>query len=306
MITRYAYGRGTWIDLEHPTEEEVRLIAQEFSIGERLEMELLSPTPTPLAASEGDTSFLVIHFPTHGISDGETHDQEIDIAVGDDFIITAHYEVVEPLHHLQKLLETQKLIAPKTTLETGVLLEIIFAHLYVAVRNHTDHVASHLTHIEHEMFNGLERTTVRAISNVSREFLHIEAALANQEGALDRFLRTLALRPSPDAAFGDRSERIRAERSQVMRLVMTYRAVATELRETNASLLEARQNEIMKALTTITVLVLPLELIAVIFGMHAPGTPFEQSPNAFVIIVTLMLAISGTMMLFFARKHWLF
>ncbi len=306
MITRYVYGRGTWIDLEHPTEQEVREIAREFSIGERFEMELLSPTPTPLAASEGDTSFLVIHFPTHGASDGETLDQEIDIAIGDAFIITAHYEVVDPLHHLQKLLETQKLIAPKTVLETGILLEIIFAHLYVAVRNHTDHVATHLTHIEHEMFNGLERTTVRAISNVSREFLHIEAALANQEGALDRFLRTLALRRPSDTALADRSERIRAERAQVMRLVMTYRAVATELRETNASLLEARQNEIMRALTTITVLVLPLELIAVIFGMHAPGAPFMQNPNAFLIIITIMLVLSGSMMILFARRHWLF
>lgn len=306
MISRFAYGGGIWIDLENPTENEVREIAREFSLGERLEMELYSPTPTPIVASESGITLLVLHLPTHGASDGETHDQEIDIAIGDTFIITTHYEVVDPLHHLHKLLETQKLIAPKTGLATSVLLEIIFAHLFTSVRDHTDHVATHLTRIEKDMFNGHEHLTVRAISNISREFLHIEAALANQESALDRFLHTIALRPAFDEGFADRSERIRAERSQVMRIVMTYRAVATELRETNAALLEARQNEIMRALTTITVLVLPLELIAVLFGIHAPGTPFEQSSNAFWIIITIMLAISGAMMIFFARKHWLF
>ncbi|MHB0865810.1 MAG: magnesium transporter CorA family protein [Minisyncoccota bacterium] len=306
MIFRHKYRGGVWIDLEDPTEEEVRQIAQEFSISERFETELFSPSPAPLVANDVGITFLILHFPTHGAAEGEIRDQEIDFVVGSNFIVTVRYEVIAPLHHLQKLLETQQIISPHDTIATDVLLEILFAHLYTSIRDHTSHIAERLTSIEKDMFNGLERTTVRSISNTSREFLHMEASLANQEGPLARFLKSLAAQESFGASFAERTERILAERAQVARLVTTYRAVATELRETNAALLEARQNEIMKALTTITVLVLPLELIAFIFGMHALGTPLENDPNAFWIILAIMLGTSGLMIVSFARKHWLF
>jgi magnesium transporter len=82
--------------------------------------------------------------------------------------------------------------------------------------------------------------------------------------------------------------------------------MATELRETNAALLEARQNEIMKTLTVANFIFLPLELIAFVFGMHALGTPLESNPNAFWIIMAFMLGIIGVMTIYFARKRWIF
>ncbi|MFA6503117.1 MAG: CorA family divalent cation transporter [Candidatus Paceibacterota bacterium] len=305
MLFRYEYSGGVWVDLEHPTEEEVRKVAQEFGIGERLETELFTPTPAPLVSNESAMTFLVMHFPTYGDVDGETREQEIDFVVGDHFIITVRYEVVEPLHRLQKLLEAEQLIAPHNVLATDVLLEILFAHLYTSVRDHTSHIASRLARIEHDMFNGLGRATVRLISDISREFLHVEAAIANQEEPLERFVKAIALRGGFGKTFAERAERILAERAQVGRLVGTYRAVATELRETNASLLEARQNEIMKTLTVITFGVMPLELIALVFGMHAIGTPLEQNPNEFWIILAIMFGVGGLMMYFFTRRQWL-
>ena len=305
MISRYTYHGRVWIDLERPTNEEVHLIAKEFSIDERLEAELISPTPAPLVASDAGVTFLVLHFPTHGAADGEIRDQEVDFVIGDTFLITARYEVVAPLHRLRKVLETQQLISPHYALTTDVLLEILFVHLYTSVRDHIKDSAHRLAHIEHDMFNGLERHTVRLISGASREFLHIEASLANQEEPLTRFLKTLSARKSfSGVTFSERAERILAEHAQAVRLVTTYRAVATELRETNASLLEARQNEIMKTLTVITFGMLPLELIALVFGMHAAGAPLEQDPNAFWIILAIMLGTGGLMMIFFARRRW--
>ena len=88
MLFRYEYHGGVWVDLEHPTEDEVRRIAQEFSIGERLEMELFSPTPSSLVANDDGMTFMVLNFPAHGASDGEINDQEIDFVVSKKFIVT--------------------------------------------------------------------------------------------------------------------------------------------------------------------------------------------------------------------------
>lgn len=306
MLFRHEYQGGVWVDLEHPTEEEVRSVAREFSISEHLERELYSPTPLPIAVSELDLAFLVLHFPAHGTTDGEIHDQELDFVVGDRFIITVRYEVIAPLHHLKKLFEAQELVATESAITTDMLLELLFVHLYNAVRDHTSHIAERASRIERDMFNGLERETVRSISNVSREFLHIEAALANQVDPLNRFLKAIQDRKASSPSFTEQCERILAERTHLARLIATYRSVATELRETNASLLELRQNEIMKTLTVITFVVLPLELITFIFSMHALGTPLEQNPNAFWIILGIMFIIGIIMITFLFRKRWLF
>ena len=306
MLFRYSYLDGVWVDLEQPSESEVRQVAQEFSISERIETELLSPSPAPLVAGDENVLLLVLHFPSHGNEDGEPKSQEVDVVIGRHCILTVRYEVIAPLHHLQKLLETQKIIVGRAPMTTDVLVEVLFAHLYASVRDHTNHIASRLVRTEELMFSGHERNTVRAISVISREFLHLEAALANQEGPLSRFLKTLEERKFFSASFSERAARIIAERAQVDHLIRTHRAVATELRETNAALLEARQNEIMKTLTVITFIMLPLELITLIFGMHLPGTPFEHSAEGFWIVVAAMVILVGLLTSVFARKRWLF
>lgn len=306
MIFRYEYPGGVWIDLERPTIDEIQHIAREFSISERIEAELRSPTPSPLVAGDESTALLVLHFPAHDADGANEKMQEIDFVVGSHFIVTVRYEVIVPLHHLKKLLDTQKMVSDHhSTIGTDVLLEILFVHLYTAVRNHTDHIADDLSRVEREMFDDHERDTVRSISNVSREFLHLEAALANQEESLSHFLKILSERDFFGASFAERAARILAEHAQIARLIKTHRAISTELRETNIALLEVRQNEIMKTLTTVNFILLPLGLISWIFAMRTEGTPIIDSPNAFWIIIAIMLGVAALLTVFFIKKRWL-
>lgn len=305
MISRYEHQGGVWVDLELPTDDDIRQIAREFSISDRIASELLAPTPSPLVAGDAGTALLVLHFPIPRTDEGETKSQEIDFIVGDHFIITVRYELVISLHHLKKQLDTDVVLAGAAVVTTDVLLEILFAHLYTSVRDHISHSASQLAHIEKDMFDGHERETIRAISDSSRDFLHLEATLVNHEEPLQRFLKALSERDFFGASFAERAARIVSERAHVSHLTRTYRAVATDLRETNMALLETRQNEIMKNLTVITFIFLPLELITFIFSMHALGTPLEHDPNAFWIILTAMFAVVGCMLVFLTKKRWL-
>jgi magnesium transporter len=308
MLFRYEYKGGVWLDLEKPTEEELRQVVEEFEIGDRIAKEMFFPTPTPVVIEDegGNPVLLVLHFSTQGTENGDTKIQEIDFVVGINFIITVRYEVIAALHHLKKLFETRNLVTGHESITADVLLEVLFAHLYSAVRDHTNHITDNLERIEKDMFNGHERDTVKAISNISRSFLHLEAELANQEEPLTRFLRAHTLREFFKTSFEERAERILAERAQVMRLVKTHRAVATEMRETNIALLEARQNEIMKTLTVVNFIFLPLGLISWVFAMRTEGMPFVDSPNAFWLVLALMGGVTVLLITLFIKKRWLF
>jgi len=203
-------------------------------------------------------------------------------------------------------LESEEILGGKSAITTDTLLEILFAHLYAAVRDHTNHVADRLTRIEHLMFTREERSTVRAISGISREYLHLLASLANQEEPLDRFLTALTRTECFGVAFVERSARIKSERAQVEALVRTHRAVATELRETNTALLESRQNEIIKTLTVVNMIFLPLGLITWTFAMRAEGMPLIARHDAFWIVLGGMAAVALSLTVVFAKKRWIF
>lgn len=312
MVYRQEHESGVWVDLESPSDEEIRAVAREFGFSERLEAELLSPTPFPLVSGDERAAFAVLHFPAHNgghephEAEGETKSQEVDFIVGRRFIVTVRYEVVAPLHHLRKLLESEELQGGGAAVSTETLLEILFAHLYAAVRDHTNHLGSRMTHIETEMFAGRERHAVRAISSVNRAYLHLLAALANQEEPLSRFLIALGRGEYFGAAFAERAARIRSERGQVEALVRTHLALGTELRETNSALLNASQNDIMKTLTVATFIFLPLGLVASIFAMRTAYMPFVDSPDGFGIIMGVMAAIGILLTIIFAKKRWIF
>lgn len=305
MIFKHEQRHGTWIDLERPTEDEIRRIAQEYNIGARVEAELLAPTPVPLVAEDGSTAFSVLHFPSAS-KEGTVEQQEVDFIVGPGVLITVRYAVVVPLHALRKVLETEEILNGASPLSPDVLLEIMFAHLYGAARDHTTILSEQLSAIERTMFGSQDRSSVRAISDVSRAYLHLESGLLGQEEPLERFVRTLARPALFGHSFVERGERIRAELKQTMHLVAAHRAMAVELRETNKALIEFRQNEVMKTLTVANFIFLPLGLVAWIFAMRTEGLPFVNSPHAFWFVLGFMGIVAFLLLLFFIKKRWIF
>lgn len=73
--------------------------------------------------------------------------------------------------------------------------------------------------------------------------------------------------------------------------------------QSNESLIASKTNEIIKVLTIFSGVVLPLNLIASIYGMNL-GLPLSQGPFAFVMIMLLMFVMSISMLILFKLKRW--
>lgn len=306
MIYRKKYNSVTWINLESPDTNEMSTVAQELGLSERLKTELSSATATALTVNDEKNVFMVLHFPMLNEESREVTEREIDIVVGDSFILTTHYEINESLSSLRKSLETREIIEPDKDFTRDDLVYLIFTHLYSSVKDEITYATNRLKKIEKDMFGGKERYAVRPISQISREFLNLDTTLAYQEVPLEKFFKALMLQQGNQLPLKEYAERIMLERAQIARMVKTYREVTSELRETNVALLEVGQNETIKALTVINVIFLPLELTAFIFGMNVPGTPFDTNPNAFWIIITIMISVSVAFVALLIKKRWVF
>ncbi|MDB5265149.1 MAG: Magnesium transporter [Parcubacteria group bacterium] len=305
MITRHERGNTTWIDLESPTSEELAGIMQEFNIDPRIEEEIISPTPYPLTISAPEYLYIILHFPT-AESKGETRIQEVDFIIGKNFLITSRYETIESIYNLHKVFEAEELLGiPEKGSKTAELLERVMRRLYAAISSEAEQSARMLERIEKDIFAGKERQTVRTISEAGRSLLRFETTLTRHEEPLNIFLTNLGAPEFFGKQFVPHAAHIEAERKHAAALVSSYRAVATELRVTNDSLLSSSQNQVMKTFTVMAVGALPLTLVASIFGMNVIHMPFTNDPIGFWKILCIM-AIAGILSFtFFRLKRWL-
>ena len=293
-----------WVDLESPTRQELREVMHEFGIDGRIEEEIAAQTPYPIVVSSANYHYAILHFPTSEPTGG-AKSQEIDFIVGKKFLITTRYEAIHSILGLHRIFEAEELLGLSDASSGDALLERIMRRLYGAIREEIEALGKHLTRIEHDIFSGKERDTMREISEVNRVLLRFDMMIRRHEENLSLLLKELSAPNFFGKSFVESAAHIEAERDHVASLISSYREIAGELRETNDSLLSASQNEVMKTLTVVLFIILPLTLIASYLTIPVPDVPLVHTPHAFWIIVTGGLILTGLLAIYSKHKKWL-
>ena len=85
-----------------------------------------------------------------------------------------------------------------------------------------------------------------------------------------------------------------------------HMATIDAIQETNESLISFRLNDIMRTLTTFSLVVFPLTLLAAIFGMNTTnGMPFVESSGGFWRVIAIMGTGMSFMLYWFKRHRWI-
>ncbi len=91
----------------------------------------------------------------------------------------------------------------------------------------------------------------------------------------------------------------------IMELVETYREIAAGLADTYMTAVSNRMNEVMKVLTIIASLFIPISFLAGVYGMNFDVIPGIHGDNAFYVFVVVCLSITLGMLIYFKRKGWM-
>lgn len=90
---------------------------------------------------------------------------------------------------------------------------------------------------------------------------------------------------------------------RVVEFIETYHDVLNGLFDIHLSTVTNRTNDVVKILTVYGIIVLPFLIIPGFYGMNIP-LPFEQSPHAFTIVVTIMCALTAALLIFLKKRKW--
>lgn len=303
MITRYTYKDLVWLDVESPSQEEVRQIMQEFDIDPLIAEELLVPTLKSKVDLYKDFIYLILHFPAIKHTYSGTPNQEIDFIIGKKFIITARYDTIDPMHKFSKVFEVNSIIDKSDMGEhAGMIFFYMIRKLYRALLHELDYIRTELENTEDKMFKQKELQVVRDLSEISRMLLNFENMTSAHADILSSFDE--AGKKLFGNEFSYHLRAISSEYYKVKHAIDNQREFLRELRETNNSLLSTKQNEVMKGLTILALTTLPITIVASIFNTNAVYVPFVGRPNDFWIIVGLGLIASLALALYFKRKKW--
>jgi magnesium transporter len=159
-----------------------------------------------------------------------------------------------------------------------------------------------LERLEDDIFEGRSSEIVRDISEAKQEIINFRKIVRPQRAVLRDLERTKQryLQEELEIYFDDISDA--AERT--WDTLENYKEVIEALESTNESVLSHRLNDSFRVLTAASVLLLPLTLIASIWGMNI-GLPFQDEPAAFIVIMVLMAVILLGLIAYFRRRGWL-
>jgi magnesium transporter len=303
MHSQYEHNGLTWVDLESPTREEVQDTMEQFGLDAFVAEDLLLPTAKPRTDFHPSYVYVVMHFPALRHSH-KTLEQEVDFVIGKNFVVTAHYDTIDPLHKFSKVFEVNAVLDKSAIGDhAGFLFFYLLKNLYKAVDYEIECVRRDLLSIEEHIFKGEEVVMVTAISRSARDLLSLRQTIEPHREVLQ------TLETEGTAFFGTEFKpylrTLSNEYYRVHNHIMRNTDVLHELRETNNSLLSTKQNETMRVLTIMALLTFPLALFVAIFDIDASSNPIIGLPYDFWIIVGTVVAMGSAMLAYFRYKKWI-
>src|SRR3712207_5860762 len=297
------HGGLRWINIERPGPLDRAWLEEHFEFHALDYEDVSSRNQRPKIDEYDDYLFIVLHFPVFDKNVGRLNAGELDIFIGPGYLITLPNVPLRPVEYLFERCraseETREAFFDKGA---GYLLYKIvddsFDYCFPMLRK----VGNKLDRIEEDIFEGRSEEVVRDISNAKQEIINFRKIIRPQRQVL-RDLERVKLRflsEEHELYFDDvvdASERI-------WDMLENYKEVVEALEDTNESVISHRVNDVLRVLTAFSVVILPLTLLASLWGMNV-GVPGESSETAFWIIVGSMVALLCSMLGYFRHRGWL-
>jgi magnesium transporter len=292
----------SWIHLDAPTAEEATTLAERFGWHPLDVEDVLSKRQRPKVDEYDEYRFVVLHFPVYDKAVQRLNAGELDVFLGPDYLVTLPKVELLPVTRLyQRCSDDMELRESLFGKGSGYLLYHVLDDLFDYCFPILDKIGHKLDRIEDDIEEARFEEIVQDISKAKQEIISYRKIVKPQRPTL-RVLERHVERFLPEDLelyfddLVDASERI-------WDLLDNYKEVVEALEATNEAAIAHRQNDVLRVLTVFSVLVLPLTLIASLFGMNV-AFPGHGTAAAFWVILGVMVGVFAGLFTFFRLKRF--
>ncbi len=298
------HDRVTWMNIIHPTPEDLQALKAEYAYLHPLNLEdILSPIERPKLDEDDNYLFVVLHFPQWDPVQRLSRAREVDLIIGRGYVITVHDGTLKPLTRFFQQCEQDeaarhRLLGRGANHTFYTIIDQLVDYVFPMLRK----VDRNIQAIEERIFADDSRTVMREIALVRRDVLAIRRIIRQQVPVLEQLERTEhpIIHEDFEEYFGDLVDHMAKARD----FADEDFEIIGNLADTADALANYRINEVMQILTVISVIMLPLTLISSVYGMNVP-LPLAENPFSFLYIVGGMFLLTLLLLFYFRRRGWL-
>jgi magnesium transporter len=294
-----------WVKIDSPTAVEQAWLEEHFDFHALDFEDVLSRNQRPKIDRYDDYLFIVLHFPVFDSAAGRLGAGELDLFVGPGYLVSIPNQPLQPVEYLfERCRQKEEMREQLFSRGSGYLLYRIvddgFDYCFPMLRK----IGNKLDALEQEIFEGRSEEIVRDISNVKQEIINFRRVIRPQRPVLRDLEKVKSRYLAPEMDLEIYFDDIVDAQERIWDVLENYKEVIEALEDTNESVISHRVNDILRVLTSISVIVLPLTLLASIWGMNV-GVPGEGDNTAFWAIASSMVVLLVSMVTYFRRRGWL-
>ena len=288
----------SWIDLIDPTDDMIKSISAHFHLDQSALNLFNSKSKKPQIRMLDEHTFTILL--DIKFNNSQTVVTEgVYLFCGKNWLITIHSAEVDLTKSIRKLLEVENkklMIESIEALFYSVLSQLIDRYEQVLTA-----VELTITDLEEKALNESARETIRYLAILSRQLIVFRRHFWRMRDVVN-FLSHMEKDQNEVKYIQMAYDNI----SHLVELVESYRDTINSVRDLYIANISLEMNDTMRTLTIFATILLPLTLVATIYGMNGLDlNSLSKLPSGFIIVIVTMIIITGSLFFLFSKKKWI-
>jgi len=271
----------------------------EFNFHPLIQEDILTTTQRPKIEDYGEQIFIVLKMLT--IEEGKLIQEQVSVVFTDKFIFSfqeSDRKIFLPIK--------ERLAINNTRMRKGgpdymayALMDIIIDYYFGVLED----INNEIEIIEEELWTGKDENALGAIHKIRRQLLHFRKSIWPLRDSINSLIRddSLLVKDETKLFLRDVSDHT----IQIVDNLDNNREMVSSLHDMYQTNISNKMNEVMKVLTIIATIFIPLTFIAGIYGMNFEYMPELSWQYSYPIIWIAMIIITIGMLIYFKRKNWM-
>jgi magnesium transporter len=293
-------GVTLWVDLMAPGEPENRLLSDVFGFHPLSVEDAVSALQYPKIETYPGYLYVVLHGIDAKPQQTQFATRDVDFFLGRNYLVTVHESESRSISAIHDVCSRHEHVLKEGPV---ALMHRIVDRMIENYQPVFEEIEARVGRLEEQAFTG-QKQLARQVMKLKREVSSMRRVLVPQRDAIGRLARREFPMISDEMAFRFRDIYDHVVRSTEEAILFQDRI--TGIFEMNLTSVSHRLNEVMKVLTVMSTIFLPLTVLTGMWGMNIPLPHFPGGPDVqFWWILGLMIAISAAMLVFFHRNKWI-
>ena len=292
----------TWLNIDGVHQPEIiEQIGKSFGVHPLVLEDIANTGQRPKMEDFDDYIFVVLRMLRFDEKENQTKTEQISMVLGPDFVVSFQEKEGDVFDIIRERLRSNKGRIRKMGADylAYSLIDAIVDNYFMILEK----LGEAIEEIEDKLVTDPRSETLQVIHNLKRETVFLRKSVWPLREVISRLERSESplINKSTFVYLRD----VYDHTIQVMDSVETFRDMLSGMLDIYLSSVSNRMNEVMKVLTVIATIFIPLTFIAGIYGMNFKFMPELGQPWGYPAVLILMLTIAVVMLIYFRRKKWL-